>query len=506
MSTGASRMPEDLVAMLGRPVLAHPHAPCLTFGDQRIDFAELDALSDRIASAFLASNIAAGDRVAILAPVSPLFFELLFGCAKAGTILVPLNWRLSAREIAAVLADAEPSLVFVSVGFAALLPADLPATVIHTEHAASWRVAAAAHAILPRPDPDAPVLILYTSGTTGRAKGAMLSQVNLCYLERTAREKQGFTADSRNLVAMPLFHIGGIGYALLGLSQGGETVLTQDTDPGALIALMARHAITHAFFVPTVIQRLVDYIDREAIPAPHVDHLVYGAAPMGPALLRRAMHAFGSRFHHAYGLTETAGTVVTLGPEDHHPDGPFADRLQSCGRPMPWVELKLTDPATGRTVDVGEVGEIRMRSHAIMQGYWRNPLETAANITPDGWLCTGDAAVLDADGYVYLRDRYKDMIVSGGENIYPVEIDNVLQHHPAISEVAVVGVPHPKWGETPRAYVVLRPGRTATAEDLINFARARLARYKCPTSIVFTDALPRTASGKIMKRELRGMP
>ena len=348
------------------------------------------------------------------------------------------------------------------------------------------------------------MLILYTSGTTGRAKGAMLSQVNLCYLERTAREKQGFTAASRNLVAMPLFHIGGIGYALLGLSQGGETVLTQDTDPDALIALMARHAITHAFFVPTVIQRLVDYIDREAIPAPHVDHLVYGAAPMGPALLRRAMHAFGSQFHHAYGLTETAGTVVTLGPEDHDPDGPFADRLKSCGRPMPWVELKLIDPATGRTVDVGEVGEIRMRSKAIMRGYWRNPVEASASITPDGWLCTGDAAVMDGDGYVYLRDRYKDMIVSGGENIYPVEIDNILQHHPAISEVAVVGVPHPKWGETPRAYVVLRPGCMATAEELIDFARGHLARYKCPTSIVFTETLPRTASGKIMKRELRG--
>ena len=505
MSMGASQMPEDLVAMLGRQVSRAPHAPCLTFEDQRIDFATLQAHSEHVANALRAGGLSPGDRVAILAPASPLFFDMLFGCAKAGMILVPINWRLSAREIADVLADAEPSLVFVAAAFASKLPADLPAPILQTENAALWRQAAPAMGMAPAGDPDAPVLILYTSGTTGRAKGAMLSQVNLCYLERTAREMQGFSAASRNLVAMPLFHIGGIGYALLGLSQGGETVLTQETDPGALIALIVRHAITHAFFVPTVIQRLLDYIDREKIQAPHVDHLIYGAAPMGPALLRRAMHAFGSRFHHAYGLTETAGTVVTLGPEDHDPDGPFAARLQACGRPMPWVELTLIDPATGRRADIGDVGEIRLRSGAIMRGYWRNPAETSANITPEGWLCTGDAAVLDSDGYVYLRDRYKDMIVSGGENIYPVEIDHVLQHHPAISEVAVVGVPHPTWGETPRAYVVLRPGCTAAAEDLIAFARERLAHYKCPTSIVFTDALPRTASGKIMKRDLRAL-
>jgi long-chain acyl-CoA synthetase len=490
--------------MLKQHVKTRPDARYLTFNTERITFADLDAWSDRVATA-LAFCGGPGKRVAILAQASPLFFELLFGCAKAGVILVPINWRLSAREIENVLVDAEPSLVFVSEEFAPLLPSNPSWHTIRTVDFAVWRDAAPVGQTYVETDPDEPVLILYTSGTTGHPKGAMLSQRNLSYLGRTASELWGFTFESVNLVAMPLFHIGGIGYGLLGLSQGGETVLTQETNPGALIELMTRHAVSHAFFVPTVIQRLVDHIDASGTPAPRVDHIVYGAAPIGEALLRRAIAAFGSRFHHAYGMTETAGTVVTLDPEDHDPEGIHAARLRSCGRPMPWVELILVDPVTGREVGVGEVGEIRMRSPTITRGYWRKLAESAAAITEDGWLCSGDAAVRDADGYIYIRDRYKDMIVSGGENIYPMEIDNVLQHHPAVAEVAVVGVPHLKWGETPRAYVVLRQGFAPTEEEMIAFAREHLARYKCPTSVLFVGSLPRNASGKILKRELRGI-
>ncbi|MFS0737133.1 AMP-binding protein [Sphingomonas sp. 1P06PA] len=495
--------PEDLVSMLTRQAAARPEAACLSFEDRTASFADLDDASDRVAAALKAAGIVAGDRVSILAPASPAFFELLFGCAKAGAILVPINIRLSPREIDEILADAEPHLLFVSNDLATALPpprgwrsydveADYPA----------WRDTAAAGPVDPAA-PDAPVLLLYTSGTTGRAKGATLSHRNLSYLGRMAGELWSFTPDSVNLVAMPLFHIGGIGYGLLALSQGGETVLTRATDPGALLALLARHHVTHAFFVPTVIQRLVDHAEAQGIVPPHVPHLLYGAAPIGEALLRRAITMFAAGFHHVYGMTETAGTVVTLDPQDHDPDGAGARRLRSCGRPMPWVELEIVDPATGQRQPAGQIGEIRLRSPAIMRDYWRKPAETAAAITSDGWLCTGDAAFRDADGYVFIQDRYKDMIVSGGENIYPSEIDNILAHHPDVAEVAVVGVPHPAWGETPRAYVVARAGRVPTEAALIEWLRERLARYKCPTSIRFVSALPRSASGKILKRELR---
>jgi long-chain acyl-CoA synthetase len=207
-------------------------------------------------------------------------------------------------------------------------------------------------------------------------------------------------------------------------------------------------------------------------------------------------------FMQAYGMTETSGTVVTLDPAEHKLDREGPDRLRSCGRPLPFVDLRITDPATGKECPVGSVGEIWIRSAMVMKGYWENPKASADAITPDGWLRTGDAAYRDADGFIYLYDRMKDMIISGGENIYPAEIENVLLSHPGVLEAAVIGVSHERWGETPRAIIVRRPGHAPEETELIAFARTRLARYKCPTSVVFAETLPRNASGKILKREL----
>lgn len=495
--------PLDLVTMLARHAEEHADVACLIYEGEEISFGEYAERTSRVAGALLAQGIAPGDRVAILAHAAPIFFELQFGCAKAGAIMVPINSRLSGREIAEVLDDADPALLFLADDLACRVPEAMSPKAMSTADFAAWRDAAAPVAGARPVQPDDPVLILYTSGTTAQPKGVVLSHRNLSYLGRMARELWSFTAESTNLAAMPLFHIGGIGWGMLALSQGGQTVLTRATEPAVLLDLMRKYAVTHAFLVPTVIQRLVDHLSETGDPAPQVDHIFYGAAPMGEALLARSIAAFGSAFHHTYGMTETAGTVVTLDPEDHDPEGLHPERLRSCGRAMPWVELKLVDPATGRDVASGEIGEIRMRSPAITKGYWRKPKETAEAITSDGWLCSGDAATQDTDGFIYLRDRYKNMIVSGGENIYPAEIDNVLQHHPAIQEVAVVGMPHAKWGETPRAYVVLRPGMNVTEAQIIAFAKDRLAHYKCPTSVVFVADLPRNASGKILKRELR---
>jgi long-chain acyl-CoA synthetase len=224
---------------------------------------------------------------------------------------------------------------------------------------------------------------------------------------------------------------------------------------------------------------------------------------MGDVLLRRAMDMLNCEFIQAYGMTETSGSVVLLPPSDHTLGGPRANLLNSVGRAVDWVDLRVVDPSTQQDVPTGEVGEIWIRSEMLMSGYWRKPLETAETVVQDGWLRTGDAAYLDQEGYVYLFDRYKDLIISGGENIYPAEVENILNGHSAVLEVAVIGVPHPKWGETPRAVVVLRPNTTATDAELVSYTRDRLAHYKCPTSVVFATKLPRNASGKLLKRELR---
>jgi long-chain acyl-CoA synthetase len=231
--------------------------------------------------------------------------------------------------------------------------------------------------------------------------------------------------------------------------------------------------------------------------------LMYGAAPIGDVLLSRAMEVLDCKFMHAYGMTEAAGTVVVLRPEDHVLEGPKASLLKSCGRPLPWVDLRVIDPATGSDTAEGQPGEIWLRSEMIMPGYWNAPDATAEAIAEGGWFRTGDAAYLDAEGYVYLFDRFKDMIISGGENIYPAEIENVLNAHNAVRECGVIGVAHEKWGETPLAVIVPMEGTQVTGEEIIDFCRTRLARYKCPTRVEFSEALPRNASGKLLKHEMR---
>jgi long-chain acyl-CoA synthetase len=495
----------SLVELLRNHAVRSPDAPCLSFEGDSLTYRELNERSNRVANALLRQGVRTGDRVAVIARNAPVHFELFFGCAKAAAIMVPINWRLSPPEIAAIVADASPILLLVSEDLRSLLSGmpSAPEVIDLKRVYPAWRDAASSVDPDPSIKPTDATLILYTSGTTGLPKGAMISHESLSYVERMAREVWGFDTGSVNLVAMPLFHIGGIGYGMMALSQGGHTVLLQQPAPTVVIDAIRRHSITHAFFVPAVIQMLVDAPGVDEMNLTSLLRIVYGASPISEKLLKRAIAVFGCGFNHAYGMTETAGTVVTLAPHDHDPGGPLAHRLRSCGLPVPWAELALIDPATGVPVPTGEVGEIRIRSRINMLGYWRKPAETAATITSDGWLCTGDAAYRDADGYVYIHDRYKDMIVSGGENIYPTEIENVLCNHPGVAEVAVIGVPHPRWGETPKAFVVAASNSQASEAELIAYARSCLAHYKCPTSIAFVAALPRNASGKILKREMR---
>jgi long-chain acyl-CoA synthetase len=497
-------METNLVTLLRTHATQKPQSPCLTFGTETLSFADVDARASRVARALEASGIQSGDRVAIVARNTSVHFELFFGCAKSGAIFVPINWRLSAREIADILADSSPSLLFIEDEFQPLLSLVMPhqaRTLL--SHYPTWRDSAYPDDDDHTPSPNCPLLLLYTSGTTGIPKGVVLSHGNLSYLARMAHELWDMSDHSVNLVASPLFHIGGIGYAMTCMSQGGHTVLMQQVVPRDIAAAIRDHKVTHGFFVPTVIQMLLDLPEVAEIDLTSLNRIVYGAAPIGEAVLKKAIEIFGCGFMHTYGMTETGGTVVMLAPEEHEPDGPFANRLRSCGRPMPWNELMLVNPATENPVEVGEVGEIRIRSKANMLRYWNKPEETARAITADGWLRTGDAAYRDEDGFIYMHDRYKDMIVSGAENIYPTEIENVLYQHSDVAQVAVIGVPHERWGETPKAFVVVRNGSHPSESELIAFTRAQLAHYKCPTSVAFVTQLPTNASGKILKKEMR---
>lgn len=498
-------MSVSLVDLLRKYAAETPDSPCLAFEDEALTFLDLDRRSNALANALSARGVQPGDRVAVLAPTSTIFYELAYACAKLGAIMMPLNWRLSPREVAGIMADGTPRFILIDPDMENLLAevTSCPEKVLLDSGYAAWRDAASAV------DPGFPVhaddttMLLYTSGTTGKPKGVMITHHNLSHVERMAREAWGFTAQSVNLVAMPLFHIGGIGYGMMALSQGGHTVVLQQPDPQAVLDTIDQHHVTHGFFVPTVVQRLADYAEQHGKKPKDLQKILYGAAPIGEGLLRRAIALFDCEFSHAYGMTETAGTVISLPASEHDPDGAHPERLRSCGKPLPWVELDIVDPATGRSVDTGEVGEIRIRSGMVTTGYWNKPNDTASAITSDGWLYTGDAAYRDADGFVYIHDRYKDMIVSGAENIYPTELENVIADHPGVSQVAVIGVPDEKWGETPRAYVVAKGQTPPTEAELLAFTRARLARYKCPSSFVFVESLPQNASGKLLKTALR---
>lgn len=481
-----------------------PEAPALTASGVTQSFADLDRASSRIAAALQARGIGPGDRVAVLSKNRPEYFEVIFACNKLGAIMAGLNWRLSAREIALILADAEPSLILADDTGAGLLESGTGGVDVIRFGAefTAWRDAVPVQDPGHQGAPDEVALLLYTSGTTGLSKGVMLTNEGMSYTRQLAAA-WGMTDASVNLVAMPLFHIGGCGYGSSTMLAGGHTVLMSDVDIPTILDLIPRYRVTHTFMVPAVVQSILNAPDVARADFSSMELLMYGASPMGDVLLRRAIATLGCQFMHAYGMTESSGTVVCLGPDKHDPEGPHIALLKSCGQPLPWVELRVVDPATHQDVPTGAVGEIWLRSAMIMKGYWRNEAATREAILEGGWFRSGDAAYLDEAGHVFLFDRFKDMIISGGENIYPAEIENVLNGHPAVAQVGVIGVPHERWGETPLAVVVLRAGQTATEAELIVHTRANLATYKCPTRIVIADSLPRNASGKLLKPEMR---
>ena len=484
--------------------------PMLTFEGRTTTYADMDRRSNQVAQALVAAGVGKDDRVAFIDKNVPEYFEVTFAAAKLDAVTVAVNWRLAPREIAQIVNDAGAKVLVVGPDFAAQVAQvedqlDTVTTIVAVgEHDRwvgyhAWVDAQPADDPGVSPGPESVALQLYTSGTTGLPKGVMLTNDNLFGLLGGATSLWHFDADMVNLGIMPLFHIAGSGWNIAVMSMGGHTVLLRDVDPGAILRAIPEHGVTHAFMVPAVLQFLLMTPGVEETDFSTLGTLVYGASPITDKVLTKAMAAFGADFIQVYGLTETTGAVTQLDAADHDPEG-NPDLLRSCGKPMPGVELRIVGEE-GDDSPAGEVGEIWIRSPQNTAGYWRKPEETAAALTDDGWFKTGDAGYVK-DGYLYLYDRVKDMIVSGGENVYPAEVENVLMMHPGVADVAVIGVPHERWGETVKAVVVPAAERP-TPEELIAYAREQLAHYKCPTSVDFAEALPRNPSGKILKRELR---
>ena len=487
--------------------------PMITYGARTITWSEMDAQTNRVAQALIAAGLAEQSRVAFLDKNGPEYLEVLLGGGKANVVNVAVNWRLTPAEMAYVINDAGARLLVIGSDFVGHLDAMEPElksvehiVVIggHPRHEA-YEAWVGRH---PTVDPARPVaptdvaMQLYTSGTTGLPKGAMLTNANLGMLLPYVGPWWQFDETSVNLVCMPLFHIGGSGWALVGMGVGGHTILCREFVPAEILTMLERHQVTNALFVPAMLQFLTTVPGAAARDYRALRSIVYGASPITNEVLVRSMQTFRCPFIQVYGLTETTGAITQLPASDHAVEGPRARLLRSAGKPFPHVELRIVEPG-GRACAAGEVGEVWTRSAQNFKGYWGRDDETARTLDADGWLRTGDAGFLDEEGYLFLTDRVKDMIISGGENIYPAEVENALSDHPAVADVAVIGVPDARWGETVKAVVVRGPGATADAADIIAFARQRLAHFKCPTSVDFVESLPRNPSGKILKRELR---
>ncbi|MEU5262567.1 long-chain fatty acid--CoA ligase [Amycolatopsis sp. NPDC021455] len=500
-------MPEDVrprVRLFGE-LLAHwarerPADTALIFGDKAWTWAEFDERVRRLSGALAAAGVGRGDRVAFVDKNHSACLETTFAAAGIGAANAVVNWRLSGEELAYVLKDAGAKIVFVGAEFVPALDAirdRLPAVervVVVGDEYESFLASGEPH-VGADVDTDDGVLVLYTSGTTGFPKGAVLTHRSVLAHGLAAGTAFPIGPGDVNLVAMPLFHVGGSCYAVSGFLYGEPSYLTREPDAASLFAAL-RAGITHAFLVPAVVAGIAQAGEAALEAFAKLKYLCYGASPMPLPLLRTVLAAWPDvKFAQVYGMTELSGAVTALDPEAHR-DATRPERLASAGTALSGVDIRIVDPVTGEDADVGEVW---VRTEQRMAGYLGKPEATAETIV-DGWVRTGDVGRLDDGGFLFLEDRVKDMIITGGENVYSPEVERVVAEFPGVAEVAVIGVPDDKWGEQVKAVVA---GDQLDPEKIVEFCRERLAHYKCPRSIDVVDALPRNATGKILKRSLR---
>jgi acyl-CoA synthetase (AMP-forming)/AMP-acid ligase II len=469
----------------------HPNVDAIWYEGQTQSYGALDRASSELAGAFVDKlHLEPGDRVAVLDKNCPAYLELVFALDKAGLVAAPVNWRLTPDEVKAIVDDVKPKLIVTGPEFKGHGIASGVKTLNFDELPRGGED--------PRRDKDRAVSTQFcTSGTTGLPKGAMLTGANvlntgLCMaLEMPEMRERG-----RSLVCLPMFHIGGAGWAIWSMQEGMTLVMIREVVPEKLLATIVEQKVETALLVPSVMLFLTELPQSRTADFSWLKHITYGTAPISPELLKRCIQTFKCRFCQVYGLTETTGPFTCLTFEHH-----VGEKLLSCGRPMFGARAKIVG-ANDEELAPGEIGEICYQGESLMAGYWARP-EATQEVMRGGWFHSGDAGTMDAEGFIYIKDRVKDMILSGSENIYPAEVEAALAGHPDIIECAVIGVPDRKWGETVKAVVVKRAGSTLSELALIEWCRDKIAGYKRPTSVDFTEQLPRNASGKLLKRVLR---
>ncbi len=489
---------------------SRPEAPALVHEGRTVTYAQMEAGADRAAGLMQSLGVGQGDRVAWLGRSCPEFFDIFFGATRLRACLAPVNTRLAVPEIGYILGDSGAQVLFVTldqleVAQAAIAPLPRPprVIVIGGEAGAADGYEALSAGAAPRdltaPEAGDDVLQLYTSGTTGHPKGVRLNNANYEFFLEIRHQVEGFDygAEDSVLIVMPLFHVAGTNISIAGLASGGRVILMSAFEAAGVLEIIGREAVAHIFLVPAMIQMLLQSPQIGETDLTSLKSIAYGASPIGEAVLAQAQARFGCGFIQFYGMTETTGAGSALSPSAHTPE-----QLRACGWAWPGLEMRIQD-ASGAELPAGEIGEIAIRGGAIMAGYWNRPEATAETISPDGWLRTGDAGYRNADGCFFVHDRVKDMIVSGGENVYPAEVENAILGCPGVADVAVIGVPSDRWGEEVKAVIVALPGHSPTAQSVIEWARSRIAGYKAPKSVDVIEALPRNASGKVLRRELR---
>ncbi len=505
--SGFAELPLALGSWLERRARLTPQRRALTFEGQAWSYRDLLEQVDRLAAAFRSGGVNHGDRVAFLGLNHPAFLLSLFASARLGAVFVPLNFRLTGPELAYIVNDAGVHTLVADGQLQPLAEKIRGEVPVHRFVAAEpgadgWEglgeLLAGVPLAMPEPvTPDEVALIMYTSGTTGRPKGAMLTHGNLFWNNVNALHAMDIVADDVTLVCAPLFHIGGLNVTtLLTWQKGGEVVLIRSFDPGKVLELIARHRITTMFAVPAMLLFMSQHPDFATADLASVRLLICGGAPV-PEPLIKLYGARGITFVQGYGLTETAPFALLL-PADQ-----TLAKVGSAGIPPLLSEVRLVDPEGRVVTEPMERGEICVRGPNVMKGYWNRPEATAEAIDAEGWFHSGDVGCFDAEGYFTILDRVKDMIITGGENVYPAEVETVLYDHPGIAEVAVIGLPDERWGEAVVAVAVPKEGQSLSLDELCNFAGERLARFKLPSRLELVEVLPRNPAGKVLKYELR---
>lgn len=480
-----------------------------------LTYAQFASNSSQVANGLLNEALQPQSCVAILGKDSDFSYEILFGCAKARAVLVPINWRLVSQEVLYILNDGQAEILFVTEDFFPVIEqiqTELSSVrkiiAIDGNHSewqsySSWREKQANTTPSLIYDPNDVVVQMYTSGTTGHPKGVQLVNYSFFRLMQGMREQgdlwMSLNSEDRLLLGLPQFHIGGLWWAMQGFIAGAQNIVVDMFVAWKVLELIEQYQITKVAMVPAMIQFVLSEPACKTTDFSSVKGLLYGGSPISPALMRVALETFNCDFFQAYGMTETGNIAVCLRPEDHSLKG--NQRMKSAGKPLPGVEARIVD-LQNNILSANETGEICLKSPSTMLGYWNNDVETK-NVLKDGWMRTGDVGYMDDDGYLFVCDRTKDMIIYAGENIFPAEVEAALSEHEAVAEAAVIGVPDDKWGEAVKAFVVLRPEMTVKKRQLIGFTRKQIADFKAPKSIEFVDSLPRNPSGKVLKRVLR---